>query len=391
MITYKILDGETTKQDRAELFWRCFGPDKKKEDVAKWVEGESKDQALIFAADGDTMAAHMAIVEPLENRIRGANLSFGGIGGVTTLPQYRRQGLIRGLFRTAFDFMHEGNIVFSALAPFSFQFYEKFGYAHAAQLHKYSFPVSLLKPLRGPESVIFREYQESDAAGVMQVQQSMARFGSRVFIPQGKFINKEKGHPYVFEREGRLVGFVQFVFTEIAEWQKDMKVMHTWYSEEDVLLAIADLAYRFGSQAKNINWYVDPEIPLEYFLTEPGQARRTKEGYMMVRVIKFREFCQQIRVPLFASEPVIISIEDEQCPWNTGIFKLTPVSGRLEVRDSDKTPEIHFDAVQLSHAIGGLLTANRLRRMGGLECSLEAAERFTRIFPPDSYVTYAEF
>jgi len=391
MIEYQLLDSEDAKDGRVELFWRCFAPEKKKEEVEKWFDEVRNNQGLFCAMDGDRMVAHMTIVEPLENRIRGANLSFGGIGGVTTLPQYRRQGLIRGLFRQAFDFMNKQNIIFSALAPFNFQFYEEFGYAHAAQKRLYDFPVSLLKPLRGPASITFREYCEEDEESVQRVQRSMSRFGSRVFIPKGQVVDKEKGHPYVFEQNGKLVGFVQYKFNKIGEWDQKMTVSNTWYTEDEGLLSIADLTYRFGSQCQKIEWHVDPEIPLEFFLTEPGKAKRSKEGYMMVRVVKFREFCQQIKVPLFASEPVIVAIEDEHCPWNNGVFKLIPVSGRLEIKECDQEPEIQFDALHLSHAIGGLMTANRLRRMGGLDCSQEAAERFTRIFPPDSYVTYMHF
>ncbi len=112
---------------------------------------------------------------------------------------------------------------------------------------------------------------------------------------------------------------------------------------------------------------------------------------MMIRVIKFREFCQQVKVPLYASEPVVIKLIDEHCAWNEGVWELTPVSGRLEIQSSDQEPEITFKPVELSYALGGLLTASRLHRLGGLDCAQDAAERFSRIFPPDSYFSYAGF
>ena len=111
----------------------------------------------------------------------------------------------------------------------------------------------------------------------------------------------------------------------------------------------------------------------------------------MIRVIKFREFCQQIKVPLYASEPVVIKLIDDHCPWNAGVWKLTPVTGRLEIQPSDETPEITFTPVQLSHALSGLMTASLLNRMGGLNGDQDAAERFTRIFPPDTYFSYVSF
>ena len=164
-----------------------------------------------------------------------------------------------------------------------------------------------------------------------------------------------------------------------------------WFSSDDVLPAMADLIYRYGSQTKEIHWSIDPEIPLEYYIKNPGHIERKRHGHMMIRVIQFKEFCQQIKVPLYASEPVVVKLIDEHCPWNAGVWKLTPVSGRLEIQACAEKPEIMFEPVQLSYALSGLLTANRLRRVGGLDCSADAAERFSRIFPPDSYVSYIGF
>jgi predicted acetyltransferase len=237
-----------------------------------------------------------------------------------------------------------------------------------------------------------REYHyEADLEAVMNVQHSMARFGSRVFHTRRYLGEAEKKHRYVFERGEDVIGFIEYQFGKGEDGKSQISVNNAWFSCDECLPALVDLTYRFASQCEMIAWEIDPEIPLEYYILEPGQVERTKNGYMMVRVVKFKEFCQRIKVPLFASEPVIVQVRDADCPWNDGVFKLTPVSGRLEIETSDRAPEICFDALHLSHAIGGQLTANRLHRMGGLQCSVDAAERFTRIFPPDSYVTYTGF
>jgi predicted acetyltransferase len=225
----------------------------------------------------------------------------------------------------------------------------------------------------------------------MAVQRSMARFGSRVLETRRYLQDNHDKHRYVFERGGTLIGFIEYDFGTSDDGKEQMAAHHTWFSCDECLPALVDLTHRFGSQREWIAWEVDPEIPLEYYITEPGKARRTRDGYMMVRVVDFPEFCRRVRVPLFAAEPVIIRVVDPDCPWNEGTWKLTPVSGRLEIEASGREPEISFDALHLSHALGGQLTANRLHRLGGLPCAADAAERFTRIFPPDSYVTYTGF
>lgn len=391
------IDPKTVVEETAHLWWKSFGPDKKESEALEWVHPDDPLDVgleIIFGAkDKGKMVAMVGVTNHIENRIRGANLRFAGIAGVATLPEYRRDRLVRKAFEEFFKYANEKGIVYSALGPFSYPFYEKFGYAFAAQEYTYKFPVSDMKRISGPEDISLREYDvDKDAEAVMDVERSMARFGSRVFEPLCELKKKrEKSHSYVFERDGEIVGFTEISFKEIGEWEKRMNVYYTWFVTDDVLPAIVDFVYRYGSQVKEIQWAIDPEVPLEFFLKNPGHHERKREGHMMVRVIQFKEFCQQVKVPLYASEPIVIKLLDEHCPWNAGVWKLTPVSGRLEIEPSEQPPEITFDPVQLSYAVGGFLTANRLFRVGGLDCDQAAAERFSRIFPPESYFSYIDF
>jgi hypothetical protein len=72
-------------------------------------------------------------------------------------------------------------------------------------MHKYQFDFTNLKRITGPEDISFREYDyEKDAAGVMDVQRSMARFGSRALVQERQLKKKQdKVHEYVFERAGK--------------------------------------------------------------------------------------------------------------------------------------------------------------------------------------------
>ena len=387
------IDPQTYKDQITRLWWKCFNPEKSIEDVAKWAHVDLDGMEMGFGAiKNDQLIVFIGVTKHMENRIRGADIRFGGIGGVATLPEYRRDRLVRKAFDAFFQYANEHNIVFSALAPFSFPFYEKFGYALAGQEHLYKFPFTDMKKVTGPTDITFREYEpEKDAAAVMDVQRSMARFGSRLFVPQSRLENKDIKHGYVFERGDEIVGSIRLSFKELGDWKSRMTVRYTWFTTDDVLPAIADFVYRYASQTDEVHWAIEPELPLEYFLKNPGHRQRQREGHMMIRVVKFREFCQQVKVPLYASEPVVIKLIDKHCPWNQGTWKLTPVSGRLEIQSSDQEPEITFESVELSHALGGLMTASLLNRMGGLACSPDAAERFTRIFPPNSYFSYAGF
>jgi len=385
MYEFTRLHEDATQAERNQLMRKSFAPNMTKEAALEWSKKVMmKNHAIFGVWSKETLAAMICIKHPIENHIRGANLSFGGIGDVSTLPEHRRERLIRKIFGQVFTYMNENDIVYSALGPFSFPFYEKFGYALAEQILTYEFPGQYLKAMRGDPSIVMRAYQPADAENVLLVQRSMGRFGSRLFLPKEKLTSD---HAYVLEQNNAIVGFVRFSFKN----ENHMQVEPVFFTRDDVFPTVVDLVYRYGSQVKTISWKADPEIYLEAALKQPGMVKRRQDGHMMIRVVKFREFCQQIKVPLVAAESVIVHLEDHDCPWNNGTFKLTPVSGRLEIQETDKDPEINLNALQLSHVVGGLMTANDLRRMGGLECPASAAERLSRIFPLESFLTYTGF
>ncbi|MBN2046235.1 MAG: GNAT family N-acetyltransferase [Anaerolineaceae bacterium] len=378
----------TEKDDEIvrHLMWKAFAPTEKRKAIDEWTL--DKPMVAYAIKEGDRVVSQIHIVESPDNRIRGAKLKFGGIANVVSLPEFRRNQHIRKLFKACFEYMRDHQVVFSALAPFSYPFYEKFGYVLAEHAETLTFAPAQLKPIKSPPGLSFREMRDEDVPQILDVQRTMGRFGSRVFLPEKKLIHE---HAYVIERAGKIVGYVQFHFSKLAEWRTKMTVSKMFYVDDEVVLAIVDLIYRESSQLAEIEWVVAPEFPGEYFITQPGHITRKKIGNMMTRVILLREFCEQIRVPVIASEPVVIQLDDKNCPWNSGVYKLVPVSGRLELRETDQAPEITFTDLQFSHAVSGFMTANTLHSVGELKCERDAAERFTRIFPADTYISYYAF
>lgn len=71
---------------------------------------------------------------------------MGGVGGVATLPQFRRRGGIRSCFDAALREMYRFGYLFSYLYPFSTVYYRKFGYECCVQKLNWQVDLSLLNP-----------------------------------------------------------------------------------------------------------------------------------------------------------------------------------------------------------------------------------------------------
>ena len=84
----------------------------------------------------------------------GGRYKMGGIGGVASLPQYRRAGGIRACFQKALPILYREGYVFSYLYPFSTAYYRKFGYESCVQ--RYLAVLDLRQPRPAEFSGSFR-------------------------------------------------------------------------------------------------------------------------------------------------------------------------------------------------------------------------------------------
>ena len=82
-------------------------------------------QWAAFEDDDRTMMATMTVI-PWQATFDGQGVCMAGIGGVASLPQYRRSGAIRACFEAMLR--DKCGYSLSYLYPFSTEFYRKFGY-----------------------------------------------------------------------------------------------------------------------------------------------------------------------------------------------------------------------------------------------------------------------
>ena len=78
---------------------------------------------------------------------------MGGIGGVSTLPPYRRNGSIRECMRAALADMNEKGFDFSYLYPFSRAYYRKFGYENSYEVRQWEADFKALRDYGSKGSV----------------------------------------------------------------------------------------------------------------------------------------------------------------------------------------------------------------------------------------------
>jgi len=393
---------EGREEDRpslARVLWKAFEANRTFEDVekedwlARWNQPQDKNWAYV-AVDGDKVVANLSffINGDKDNIIRGNPISFAGVWAVATDPVYRKQGLIRDIFKEAFPRMRKEGAVLSILDPVNRAFYEKFDYALGEKRAKHIFKKEDFRVGKtNPEITVREAIAPDDIPKVVEVEKSMSRFGSRFFgfekLIEGRI---KKGNFFIFEKGAEPVGTVWIMVGDTHPGYK-LSVGYTRYKSYDVLPSIVEVVSKYAVNSDKVTWHTDYEVPVRHFFDSYSTTESHIEGSMMMRVIDFEKYCTSIAVPEIATEWVTVKLEDRLCPWNTGNYTLIPNKGTLQVERSEREPDIHMNAFQLSQVISGVTPATLLQGLNEIECSAETAKKLEALWPADNFISYMRF
>ena len=121
---------------------RMEDPEKSREESLK----ETDEDWGAFADDGKMMAR--IINHRFDTWLDGQIIPNGGIGAVSTLPEYRNTGAVREIFNRLIPEAYRNGEVISTLYPFSHAFYRKFGYETVRWRNDYEFTPEVLSGYR---------------------------------------------------------------------------------------------------------------------------------------------------------------------------------------------------------------------------------------------------
>lgn len=126
-------------------------------------EEDNSVNAPVLAAFNDGKLIAGAEVPNFRTSYCGKILNSVIVGGVCSLPECRRLGGTREIFRKIGETAVENDIAFGFLHPFSISYYEKFGYAHLNRMFEIRVPFESLSPIpRSNDVVLYTGEQLED-------------------------------------------------------------------------------------------------------------------------------------------------------------------------------------------------------------------------------------
>ena len=295
-----------------------------------------------FSGDGKIMARILNY--RFDSRLDGQLAANGGIGAVSTLPEYRNTGAVRAIFEKLIPEAYRNGEVFSTLYPFSHAFYRKFGYETVRWRNDYEFAPSVLSGYRfdgtaelwkpgDPVSEYTGLYNRFAEGFNLAVHRDDKRMLDKHL--KGEYY-KDRKFAYMLRENGTPVAYL--IFQDIRH-------------DPAAILSVEDLAWdgrkgmnallgflgRFTADYGTIRLFLPASVELLSFIRSPQayEIGQTARQDYMIRAVNVQRMLEIIKKPDGARFTIRVE-GDEYIPGNNGTWEVSGDGAAL----TDKAPDL---------------------------------------------------
>ena len=352
----RLLNGEERFQARliatVAFHQRMEDPEKARQESEK----ETCQQWGAFHEDGTLMA--QIINNQYMSWLDGTLVRNGGIGAVSTLPEYRMEGAVKEIFKVLLAHAFTDGEVISTLYPFSHAFYRKFGYETVCWKNIYEFSPAVLRgyafygeaslwkqgmPVSG-WTELYNRFASSYNLAISRDDRAM---GERL---KGEYY-KDRKFCYMLHENGKPVAYL--IFQDIRhDPQANLDVQDFAWDGPDGLRAILGFLARFSADYGSIRLFLPRDIELLSLIRSPlaYDIRKSTEQSYMIRVVNAERALETMKKP--AGTSFVVRITDELIPENNGTWKVTSDA----VSPTEEEPDLTVTEKALGQLVSGAVS-----------------------------------
>lgn len=368
MIVKKIEPGRQYLAERVQAvaFEGDFDYEKAREKAETAEEDINND--FWCALSDDEQTVYGCMVNSVYNCVfDGADVTLGGIGGVASLPQYRRRGVVRACFKAALEDMYLKGREFSFLYPFSTEYYRKFGYETGAEIDEWTVELSALRACGACEGEIRQLFPGDDMSVLLKIYDEFYR-GFNLKVKREKYdealekdnlLNQQR-YIYVWhDRENRPRGF--FIGKKIMEnGVAVMDCTNTFrlrnafcFADAEALSAMLGfIKSAFSADYKKLRFAVPAVVPVQSFVGENNGAECKKLLNGMLRAVNAEKALSLCRCK--GSGEIKVAVADAMISENNATWKLVYREGKPNiVTRTDEKADVSMDINSFSALILG--------------------------------------
>jgi predicted acetyltransferase len=268
--------------------------------------------------DEGNLSAKLAIL-PLQVYIQGKSYPMGGIAGVATWPENRRQGLVAKLLTHALEKMNESGRLLSFLHPFSIPFYRKFGWEVYCEYKKYTIPVDKLPRKTETDGNVKRDVNDIELMDSLYSAFATRYNGvlDRTKEWWEQSVIDEDGHNAVYySSSGTPEGYCLYKIEK-----RDLIIDEFVYLNEQARQGLWTYICNHDSMITQVSLKLVPaDDILPYLLPDP-RVPQENYPYFMARIVNVKSFVEALSFAQGIENKITIQIKDQYAPWNDGVWE----------------------------------------------------------------------
>ncbi|NNF17965.1 MAG: GNAT family N-acetyltransferase [Gammaproteobacteria bacterium] len=337
----------------------------------------------LCAFDGPKLITSFATF-PFTMRANGTAMKFGGVTAVGTLPEYRRQGLVRKIMTAAIAQQREQGQSVAGLWASQAAIYQRYGYAAAGYNRRYDIDSVSIRFADG-EGGSCEVVRKTPGAGVDEAREVYRsfiahRFGylhrSQILWQANVLDSADDGpvHLALAYNEGKVCGYVAYTLrankVNNAARSQQIKIRDLGWLHMDAYRSI----WRYLSQhdlVGSVLWENAPmDDPAPQIMLEPRLLHcRDLEGSWM-RLIDVPVALAGRGYDIADEGEIVIGVDgDEFADWNNGNWRLQYGGGEVTVSPSKAKPDAQFSIAALTALYTGMYSARELAFAERIMCS----------------------
>ncbi|WP_053362050.1 GNAT family N-acetyltransferase [Bacillus sp. FJAT-27251] len=265
----------------------------------------------------EDLAAKLHIL-PLKVWIGSKEWEMGGIAGVATYPEYRRQGHVRELIGEALREMKGRGQSISFLHPFDIGFYRRFGWEIISDYKKVTIEKGSLRMIkRAGGGSIKRLTKASHNHDIEAVYDQYAQRYSCMLVRSRDWWLDHVYHDLTaavyYDEHEEPKGYVLY------KLKNNLLNIHEYVAVDHIArIQLWNFICQHDSMVDKVEVTTSVYDPLPFFLGQPKQKVELSP-YFMGRVVDAKSFLNKYPF-LETNQQVFLHVSDEAAPWNTGTY-----------------------------------------------------------------------
>ena len=319
-------------------------------------------------------------------------LSMGGIAGVATMPEARGAGYVDALLRHALETMRDAGQTISALYPFSWSFYQKFGWDAVGERRKVRLPLGEIRKADAPGRV--ERVNDNAHAALSDGYSTFARRYRGAMTTDShrwerKLASSDDRIAYVY----RLAATGEYLLWRYDPDGKTGRVREwaVWTAEGH--RAMLELLRGLATQCEVAEIEVPADSPLGQFVMHWDVETKVQPVFA-ARIVDVAGAVGRLPAPVGVAGNARVAVLDSHAPWTAGVWEVSADGTRVHaetVAAGGGEPDMTLTINALSQAFWGTPSLGELRGAGRVDVRDEAAYDFLSALLPGTAVYTLDF